>query len=230
MPHNIRSTKHRFVGKKSSRPTKVYFENEEILVLLDEATERLKLYLLLMMNCGYTQSDLSDLQHDEVDWKGARVIRRRSKTDDHNDDDSGVPVVNYLLWPETFRLLKKHRSDKKEHVTVFVTEKGRPLVPKCLRDGRLSKTDNIQSMYRRLQDRLKLTGSQKKPLKAIRKTSTDKIGRNRKYMMLKSHFLGHSPRTIAEKHYSHGVPQDLFDEALQWLGQDYGLPQSWVKN
>ena len=229
LPHNIKSSKHRFTGKKSSRPKKVYFENEEILLLLNEATERLKLYLLLMMNCGYTQSDLSDLRHDEVDWRKARIIRRRSKTDDHNDDDSDVPVVDYLLWPETFRLLKKHRSDKKEYGTVFVTEKGGPLVAKSLREGKLSKTDNIQSMYRRLVLRLKLTGPQKKPLKALRKTSSDKIGRNKKYMMLKSHFLGHSPRTVAEKHYSDGVPQDLLDEAVKWLGEDYGLPESWIK-
>ena len=222
LPHNIKSTKHRFVGKKSSRPKRVYFENEELLLLLDNATERLKLYLLLMMNCGYTQSDLSDLRHDEVDWKAGRIIRRRSKTDDHHED-TDVPVVNYVLWPETHKLLKKHRSDVKEHGTVFVTERGMPLVQKSLKDGKLSKTDNIQSMYRRLRVKLKLTGNRQKPLKAIRKTSADKIGTNRKYMMLKDHFLGHSPRTVAERHYSDSVPQDLFDEAVQWLAQDYGL-------
>jgi len=227
LPHNIRSKKHRFTGKKSSRPKKVYFENKELLHLLNEAPERLKLHLLLMMNCGYTQSDLSDLRHEQIDWRGGRIVRRRSKTDDgHGGND--VPVVDYLLWPETMRLLKKHRSDKRDHETVFVTEKGGLLVSKSLKDGRLSKSDNVQSMYRRLRDKLKLTGNQRKPLKAIRKTSADKIGTNEKYMMLKSHFLGHSPRTIAEKYYSDGVPQDLFDDAVRWLGQDYGLPKSWV--
>jgi hypothetical protein len=34
-------------------------------------------------------------------------------------------------------------------------------------------------------------------------------------------FLGHSPKTTAEKHYIK-VPQDLFDDAVRWLGKQYG--------
>ncbi|NTV80798.1 MAG: hypothetical protein HGA24_05170, partial [Candidatus Aminicenantes bacterium] len=59
-----------------------------------------------MLNCGMTQKDVSDLLVSEVDWDEGRIIRKRSKT----ADVENVPVVNYLLWPETIRLLRQERA------------------------------------------------------------------------------------------------------------------------
>ena len=59
-----------------------------------------------MLNCGMTQRDISDLKDEEVDWNAGRIRRKRSKTANHDN----VPVVEYLLWPRTFDLLKEYRS------------------------------------------------------------------------------------------------------------------------
>jgi len=40
------------------------------------------------------------------------------------------------------------------------------------------------------------------------------------------HFLGHSPKSIADKHYA-APSQELFDKALDWLRQWIGLTEEW---
>jgi hypothetical protein len=37
-----------------------------------------------------------------------------------------------------------------------------------------------------------------------------------------SHFLGHSPRTMKDRHYA-APATELFDKAVLWLGKQYGL-------
>ena len=102
-------------------PTIKTFTPKEITTLLDEATERTRLYALLMLNTGMTGKDISDLDPKEVDWQQGRIIRKRSKT----KREKSVPVVNYKLWPETFRLLKKYGNRKGEHV--LLNSQGLPL-------------------------------------------------------------------------------------------------------
>jgi hypothetical protein len=214
LPRNIESTDHRF--GKGARKVET-FQDEDIKTLLGKAGDRLKLYLLLMLNCGMLQKDISDLRHDEVDWTLGRIRRKRSKTRDHDD----VPEVDYKLWPETFRLLKACRSDPKMQESVLVTEKGKPLMPKGLaEDGRLTKSDNIQSAYRYLGKRLGIL--KPKALKLLRKTSASKLESHGEYGRYVSHFLGHAPRTVKDRHYA--APScELFDRAIDWLGKQYGL-------
>ena len=69
----------------------------------DGFSDKTKLYLLLMLNCGMYQNDIAELLDEEVNWKNGTITRARSKTRDRNG-----PVVTYKLWPETFALLKKH--------------------------------------------------------------------------------------------------------------------------
>ena len=94
-----------------------------------------------MMNCGMQQSDISDLRHEEVDWRAGRLGRKRSKTKKHGD----VPVVVYKLWPETFTLLKQQRTNDPERV--LLNESGRPLKQTALTDGSHVNNDNIKSAY-----------------------------------------------------------------------------------
>lgn len=81
-------------------PRVIVFTKDEIKQLLAGASDRTKLYVLLMLNCGMTQKDIADLLVDEVEWQEGRIIRKRSKT----GDCENVPEVNYKLWPETLRL------------------------------------------------------------------------------------------------------------------------------
>jgi integrase len=222
-PENFRK-KFRF----ATGPKKILtFEVQEVRALLDACdgvTGRTKLYLLLMLNCGMYQSDISDLGCDEVDWDKGVIERPRSKT-------PRGPKAKYKLWPETFRLLQKYRNsdrtilNKHGAVRVLATRKGRPLVLKRLKvdaagKEKLSRSDSIKSAYRRLCDRL---GVEKpKPPKLVRKTSSSLLAMHPLYKFYAQHFLAQSPRTVADKHYV--IPSDAeFFTALAWLRTQYGL-------
>lgn len=213
LPRNMDGrTKALTIGTSSSE-IKV-FTKKEISKLLDEASGRTKLYLLLMLNCGMTQKDIADLQHSEVDWNAGRIIRKRSKTRKHGK----VPEVNYKLWPETIRLLKQERNRKRTG-TVLLNANGQPLLSEeVTAAGKYKKNDNIKSAFQRLQQKTKI----KKPLKSLKKTSATLIRGSEKYASLESLFLGHAGGTIAHRHYAK-APQNLLDQAIGWLATEYGI-------
>ena len=199
------------ISKKVATPET--FTIEEVKALLAEATSRTKLYLLLMLNCGMYQKDISDLKQDQVDWKAGRISRKRSKTQKHKR----VPTVSYLLWGNTFRLLCQERSAKGD--LVLVNHNGAPLkIEELDSDGKLRKIDNVASAYSRLRRQTGVT----KSLKVFRKTSSTLIKSNKHYMSLADLFLGLAPASIADRHYV-DVPQPMLDEAITWLGEQYGV-------
>jgi integrase len=158
VPPNLNRRQYRFKGGVKAVPS---ISTEVIQNTLRAARGQLKLHLLLMLNCGFTQQDVSDLQPSEVDWAQGRIRRKRSKTSDHDK----VPFVDYLLWLETFTLLGRYRSNNPDHV--LMTESGKT----WLRDsvdvgGTRSRTDAIRSCYRHL------CVEGKQPLKMLRKASS----------------------------------------------------------
>ena len=162
-----RQCKNLVIGKSTSKI--VVFTTEELKALLTDASDRTKLYILLMLNCGMTQKDISDVLVSEVDWKEGRIIRKRSKT----SDAENVPTVNYKLWPETFRLLQQERAPKSED-RVLVNSNGSPLLSEQITEGgKYLKTDNIKNAF----DRLRTVKKVEEPLKAAKKTSA---GRSRR--------------------------------------------------
>ena len=192
----------------------VVFKKAEIKTLLKKASDRTRLYILLMLNCGMTQKDISDLQHSEVDWKAGRITRKRSKTRKHQN----VPEVCYALWSETSRLLKKE-SSKNVRANVLLNQNGEPLLSdEVTADGKYRKNDNIKSAFHRLQKVTKIH----KPLKSLKKTSATLIRGSEKYASLESLFLGHAGGTIAHRHYAQ-PPQKMLDDAIDWLATEYGV-------
>jgi integrase len=204
-PSNLGSRKiGRFKGGVRAVPTMTV---DEVRSVIEAAPGQLKLHLLLMANCGMTQIDISDLRLDQVDWMAGRIIRKRSKTDDHEN----VPTVNHKLWPLTITLLKEYRQPSGERALMTVS--GRPWVRDYFKpDGKRSKVDSIKSNYVHIQKRLRID----KPMKLLRKTSATLI--EQQFSTL---FLGHSPRTIKDKHYT-APDQEGFDAAVLKLGQLYG--------
>lgn len=199
------------IAKKLTAPE--VFTIDEVKKLLEEATERTKLYLLLMLNTGSTQKDISDLLHTEFDINAGTITRKRSKTTQHKR----VPTVTYQLWDETLRLLKEERSVGSR--TVLVNKDGGPLKFEVTSsDGKLSKTDNIASAYSRLKRRVKID----KPLKYLRKTSASLLKSNNDFRGLEGLFLGHAPATMEERHYTQ-APQEILNQAIVWLGSQYGI-------
>ncbi len=189
------------------------FSVEELRQLFEGGNDRDRLYLCLMLNTGMLQQDISDLRQHQVDWDRGILTRKRSKTGDWES----VPTVSYSLWPCTLELLGKFRSSDPEFV--LCNQDGGRLKSEKLVAGRLKKTDNIKSAYFRLTKRLKI--EKPKPLKLIRKTSASFI-EERAGKEVAEFFLGHSPRTIGDKHYLQG-PQDKLNAAIRWLEVKYGL-------
>jgi integrase len=207
LPKNIGNKSFRFGNPGKTVKT---WTREDFMLAVEKAPGKLKLALLLMANCGMTQIDVSDLLDSEVDWVEGRITRKRSKTAECDN----VPTVCYKLWPLTFELLKKHRSGTER---VLLTESGLPYVRKELVEGRYKHADGFVSNFLHLKKRLKLTRS----LKELRKTGATLLDGHKDYGRFKSYFLGHSPRTVADRHYA-TPSKELFDEAVAWLGEQLG--------
>jgi integrase len=192
----------------------VIFEDQEIAQLLNEASGRTKLFILLMLTCGMTQKDIADLKKSEVDLNAGRIIRKRSKTESFGS----VPTVNYLLWPETLTLLRKY-FNKKAGDHALLNGRGATLWQEGLdQPGKYTKSDNIRNAFFRVLKKLGIN----KPLKSLKKTSSSKLRDHERYSGLEDLFLGHAPQKMSDKHYT-TAPQKLFDAAISWLATQYGL-------
>lgn len=199
-----------------SRPSPgiVTYTKDEIDTLLTSASKRTKLYVLLALNCGMTQKDISDLQMSEVDWEAGRITRKRSKTRDYDS----VPEVSYPLWQETLHLLAQDRNPA-DSGPVLLNANGRPLwYEEVTDDGQLQKIDNVRSAFDRLRRKVKIT----KPFKSLKKTSASLIRNNKEYASLEGLFLGHAPQSMAQRHYAK-APQVLLDSAIAWLAEEYDV-------
>jgi integrase len=206
-PNNVDSRRFRFGATAKKVET---WTAQEYQKAVRAAPGKLKLALLLMANTGMTQRDVSDLRDAEVDWKAGRITRKRSKTKDRKN----VPTVSYPLWPVTFKLLQQYRSGGDR---VLLTESGLPFVRTDLdADGKLVKADGFASNYAHLKRRLKLT----RTLKQLRKTAASLLATHAGQHIV-DQFLGHAPRSIADRHYVK-PDQGQFDEAVLWLGRRLG--------
>ncbi|MEZ5939741.1 MAG: hypothetical protein R3C18_00005, partial [Planctomycetaceae bacterium] len=195
---------------------------------LAEVPEDFQLFILLMLNCGFTNSDVAALLKMEVRLDEGRIIRQRSKTRRH----ANPPLVNYKLWPTTHQLLQKHWS---EHPMFALTNrKGNPLgVSKLVtRNGETKETvwTSIGRRYGLMKTKEPSKKTDKKPLpdkqlKFLRKTGSTKIKSQKQFRLLDSLYLGHSWATVADKHYNafDGEPYQPLDEAIDWLGGEFNL-------
>ena len=209
LPKNIDSRELQFTRRIVTPET---MSHDEVRTLLSGTTGLLRLCILLGLNCGMTQKDISDLLDKDVDWKEGRITRKRSKTSSHE----GVPVVSYKLWPETIQLMRELRSGTE---VVLLTPKGTRLLQQHLnQNGSLNKCDSVKPLYLRECERL----SFKKPFKLLRKTSATLINSNPQSRGLDQLFLGHAPSSIADKHYV-ATAKSALDEALEWLREEYRL-------
>jgi len=199
------------IGKRISTPE--VFTIAEIQSLIQEASDRPRLFILLMLNCGMYQSDISDILQDEVDWEVGTITRKRSKTNRH----ASVPIVRYKLWGNTLKLLQENRAASGERVLVNAT--GGPLVLRGLKpNGDPLTNDAIKNAIDRVRRKLKIP----KPLKLFRKTSATLIRGNPEFRGLEDLFLGLSPTSISDRHYAQ-APDELLAKATAWLATQYGV-------
>jgi integrase len=184
-------------------------------VLAATYRDEVKLIFLLGANAGMTQKDCTDLRPDEVDWEAGYVERRRSKS----AHVKNTPVVRYKLWPVTLDLLRKcHRGGDR----VITTRDGTPYVNERFVGGKRVRVDSFHRHFQRVKGRLaeSLPDFDGTP-KGVRKMSATLLASHPTYGRFVSHFLGHSPRSIADRHYAR-PDQALFDQAVTWLGKQLG--------
>ncbi|MDM4016685.1 tyrosine-type recombinase/integrase [Roseiconus lacunae] len=195
----------RAVFKVSPKEIKT-FSDKEVKEVLSEASGKTELYILLALNCGMTQVDVSDLKPSEVDFAKGTLTRKRSKTRKHEN----VPTVCYPLWKRTLDLLREHATEGPDRL--LVNNAGNPLV------GPSRSYDSVGKAVAKLREDMK----RKSPLtfKLFRKTASTKLASE--YPDLVELFLGHAPKTVAERHYAK-PSQDRFNEAVRWLGRSFGL-------
>ena len=58
--------------------------------------------------------------------------------------------------------------------------------------------------------------------KFFRKAGSSALATHPEYSRFDQLYLGHTPTTVADRHYT-AIPQKLFDEAIKWLGKQFGV-------
>lgn len=220
------------VAKKTR--TELLWTPDEFHQTLNIVPEDFQLYLLLMLNCGFTSIDVGTLLKSEIRLKEGRIVRQRTKTRRHEHP----PLVNYKLWSRTARLLRSHLST--DPVLALTNRAGGPLSVSKLVVKNGSTRETVWCSLRRRWGTMKkpkpkpnLPGKKKKvkptlpdkQLKFLRKTGSSKLRSNSRFFSLDSLYLGHALATIADKHYNvfDGQPFLPLDEAIDWLGKEFRI-------
>jgi hypothetical protein len=192
------------------------YSNADIKKTVELATGQLKLHLLLMLNCGMTQKDISDLLKTQVDLQKGVIKRKRSKT----KDNTKTPLVSYQLWASTLAELKTHIS---KHPTLALTTKSDQAWcrKETTESGKIKKADNVATLWKNLKD-TNPTAEFLKTLKAFKKSSASLLRNNPRFAEFHEYFLGHSEKTIAGRNYAK-LDQTTFTTAIKWLGEQYGV-------
>lgn len=183
----------------------------------------LRASMLLMANCGYRQTDVSDLHPSEIDWQTGVITRQRSKTRKRKGrNNPNVPMVRYKLWQVTLDALQACRSDNPLHVLTYPPTGGSLVKESFDPDtGKAGHTDHLGKTFKKAVAELGID-TDGLTLENIRKTSATLIYNCPDYGRYAEHFLGESPRSIASKHYTKPTANE-FDACLAWLGKQYGF-------
>jgi hypothetical protein len=227
LPKNIDSREFVFLthidgtGVAKKTRTELLWTPDEFHQTLGLVPEDFQLFLLLMLNCGFTNIDVGTLLKSEVRLDEGRIVRQRTKTRRHEHP----PVVNYKLWPKTVWLL---RSQLSAHPALALTNRaGGPLCVSKLVVENEKTREVVWCSLRRRYHNMKNAKPQfpKKQMKYLRKTGSSKLRSDRRFLSLDTVYLGHSWATIADKHYYafDGQPYQPLDEAIEWLGQEFGI-------
>jgi integrase len=198
-------------------PSPRFFAAEEIQTLYAAAAERTRLFILLALNCGYTQADIASLEHSHIDWTRGIIVRNRHKT--------GQPQ-EHKLWPRTLTLLRKHvtQPGQRHPDLAIVGEEGNALVSEKIKDnGTPYKVDAIRLAFARLLSKCKINDG--RGFAIFRKTGANAIAKQyQDGPHLTDLYLAHSAKGMrvhyARQHY------DELHKATDWLATLYGFDQA----
>ena len=163
----------------------------KIKAFLDTLPDRLKLYALLALNTGSNNIDIGRLRHRQIDLEKRTLVKRRQKTGEWEK----VPKITYWLWNETVRLLRQERDPDGEFV--LTDARGGCLYISTKSEEGAKHYDKIKSQWR---DHFGRSEAKLYTLKDFRFFSADLI-KESEWRGMWEIFLGHSLRTVAERHY-----------------------------
>jgi integrase len=203
--------------KLTHKPVKIWSDAQVIEILKDTKGQH-RLYLLLMLNCGFYQSDIGQLKKSQVDLEAKTITRARSKT-----EGMGGKVVVYPLWDETVELLKAHWSPDKE--LVLTTKTGAPIYFQKLdkETGKTKRKDMVNTTHCQWE---KSKGVKYPALKCLRKTGRSKLDDHDSYARFAPTYLAHSTSSAeqsTDETYYRSPSQTQFRAAIKWLGLQWGI-------
>jgi integrase len=182
------------------------------------ANPRLKLCILLTLNCGFGASEIGKLRKDEYNPATGRIFHKRCKT----EKSDRVPTVCYKLWTETKELLEQEIANRKKYPKcsesadyLLVNSNGMPLWSESIDKG---KSDNITCAFKRLIAKLRGNDPDFPQITyyQFRRTSASLIYNEPDYKALNGLWLGHSPKTVADESYN-AREDTILDRCLVWL-------------
>lgn len=210
LPRNLTVKSQRFIVE--NKGVRV-FSIGDVRTIYAAGNDRVRLFMLLALNCGMTQIDISALHPSDVDWQKRTLSRKRGKTKQFES----VPIVTYSLWPQTLALLKKFKSS--DETRLLLAPEGGPLKFEVNRNGKVAKNDYIGLTFHRMLKAKSLKGQ----FKMLKKTSASMLRNHPTFSGLEGVFLDHAPRTMSDKHYTE-VPTELLAQAIEWLREKFKLP------
>jgi len=227
------------------------FSPAEIRELWNLATQRTRLYLLLGLNCGFTQVDISSLHWSHYDKEAGVINRLRNKTKHH---ERSVRQV-FELWPETKCLLEKFAKPISSGLMLRTDKDNELLTRQINDDGSYTKSDSINMAIQRLRTQWfkrqifanhpELAGRQisktateekngrvasmlrqkrqsdNRGFKILRKSAANELENSAEHKELVSLFLAHSER--ATKRFYVNPDYDALIPATKYLRGVYGL-------
>ena len=185
----------------------------------DTDSELLKLAIVLGLNTGMTQQDLSDLVVDDLYMtkRPARCIRQRSKT----GEDS-----NHILWRESVKLLKSRIEGKRFGEKVLLRRDGRELIVQTEKNGKKTggRSDALGASFTRLVKRV-FGEDDPRRFRELRRTSAE-MCKNR-MPGTERLFLSHADGRMSSFYTT--PAQKQFDLMLTYLEMDLGFSETLMR-
>jgi hypothetical protein len=192
---------------------KEVFSLDELKALYAHANEQQQLYMLVALNCAFTQKDLATITFADVQLDAALPIINLIR---HKTRGTGIRG-QWELWPETAAALRKRMrhtptaTARNSGQLALLTEDDRPLVNDA------NDTDSVGLTWRRL---IKSINKQTAvvrdlPFKTIRKTASDTILKLSGSEAVQQLMLAHARRSIAARHYTGEQDFTLLAKPLQ---------------
>ena len=191
--------------------------------IFEAAPLRIRLFMLLVLNCGFGQAEIGRLERIKYDSEEGTIAHKRKKT----KTCKNAPTVTYRLWPLTKKLLDQQIELQKQYPKhtehchlLLLNEMGKPLWSERF-DEKHRKSDNITCQFKRFVAELRKKDKDMPECTfyMFRRTASTAIFNSDQFSNLDWLFLGHAPKTTAGQHYSVALAKKL-DPCMKWLEEE----------